>query len=136
MSVTEREELDHCPDCSLPFEIAAVSLRFFRKAAMLSVCPNCGLMRTDGCEARLTIRDRLDALDKKLAIGPSRLLPLGEPLAAKASDGPGTVHLAPAVSASSRNVRMAAGTRSSANAAVQHPPKQAGSQFRSRTAEV
>ena len=134
MSVTEREKLDHCPDdCSLPFEIAAVSLRFFRKPAMLSVCPNCGLMRTDGCETRLTIRDRLDALDKKLAIGASRLLPLGEP---KASDGSRTVHLAPAVSASSRNVRVAAGTRSSANAAVQHPPKQAGSQFRSRPAEV
>jgi hypothetical protein len=80
MLVTEREELDHCPDCSLPLEIAAVSLRFFRKPAMLSVCPNCGLMRTDG-KARLTIRDRLDALDKKLAIEASRLLPLGEPKA-------------------------------------------------------
>jgi hypothetical protein len=133
MSVTEREELDHCPDCRLPFEIAAVSLRFFRKPAMLSVCPNCGLMRTDGCEARLTIRDRLDALDKKLAIGASRLLPLGEP---KASDASGTVHLMPALSPSSRNVRMAAGPRSSAGAAVQDPVKQAGSQSRSRTAEV
>src|ERR1700691_2053214 len=134
MSGTEREKLDHCPDdCSLPFEIAAVSLRFFRKPAMLSVCPNCGLMRTDGCETRLTIRDRIDDLDKKLAIGARRLLPLGEP---KASDCSRTVHLAPAVSASSRNVRVAAGTRSSANAAVQHPPKQAGSQFRSRPAEV
>jgi hypothetical protein len=79
MSVTEREELDHCPDCSVPFEIAAVNLRFFRKPAMLSVCPNCGLMRADGCEGRLTIRDRLDAFDKKLAIGASHVLPLGEP---------------------------------------------------------
>jgi hypothetical protein len=81
MSGTEQDKLDHCPDCGLPLEIAAVSLSFFRKAAMLLVCPNCGLTRTDGCEARIPIRDRLDALDRKFAIAASRLLPLSEPLA-------------------------------------------------------
>jgi hypothetical protein len=78
---TEQDRLDHCANCSLPLEIAAVSLSFFRKAAMLLICPNCGLMRTDGCEARIPIRDRRDALDRKLAIAASRLLPLSKPLA-------------------------------------------------------
>jgi hypothetical protein len=80
---TEQDKLDHCPDCSLPLEIAAVSLSLFRKAAMLFVCPNCGLTRTDGCGARIPIRDRIDALDRKLAIAASRLLPLSKPLAVR-----------------------------------------------------
>jgi hypothetical protein len=80
---TEQDTLDHCPDCSLPLEIAAVSLGFFRKAAMLLVCPNCGLTRTDGCEARIPMHVRLDALDRRLAIAASRLLPLSEPLAVR-----------------------------------------------------
>ena len=123
MSVTEQEELDHCPDCSLPLEIAAVRLSFFRKPAILFVCPRCGLMRTDGYAARISVRDRVTALDRKLAIAASRLLPLSEPYAAKALDGSGTVHFVSAISASSRNVRMAAGTRSSVSIAVQHPIK-------------
>jgi predicted RNA-binding Zn-ribbon protein involved in translation (DUF1610 family) len=40
-------DLDQCPDCRDPLEIAAVRFSFFRRTAMLFVCPNCGLMRAD-----------------------------------------------------------------------------------------
>jgi hypothetical protein len=89
MSVTEREKLDHCPDCSLPFEIAAVSLRFFRKSAMLSVCPNCGQTA-----AKLASQYAIDStpLVRSLRSEQAASCRL-------VTDGSGTVHLAPAVSA-------------------------------------
>jgi hypothetical protein len=46
-SYDERNETDHCPDCGQPLEIAAVKFSLFWQAALLFVCPGCGLARAD-----------------------------------------------------------------------------------------
>lgn len=81
MADTGLNELDHCIDCGLPLEIAAIKLGFFRKAALLFVCPGCGRARTDGSsEARIDIRDRLTTLDCKLSPATSGDLALNDPI--------------------------------------------------------
>jgi hypothetical protein len=75
---TVETELDQCPDCRDPLEIAAVRFSFFRRTAVLFVCPNCGLMRADS-PARDIISDWTAALDRKKSIAARRDLKLGDP---------------------------------------------------------
>ena len=75
---TVETELDQCPDCGDSLEIAAVRVSFFRRTAMLFVCPNCGLMRADS-SARNSISDWIAALDRTKSIAASRDLKLGDP---------------------------------------------------------
>ena|ERR1700682_597830 len=44
----ERNETDHCPDCGQQLEIAAIKFSRFWQAALLFVCPGCGLAKADG----------------------------------------------------------------------------------------
>jgi hypothetical protein len=42
----ETSDQDHCPYCSMRFEIAAVRFKFFGATAVF-VCQNCGLTRAE-----------------------------------------------------------------------------------------
>jgi hypothetical protein len=81
VAVIQNGSLDHCPYCGERFELAAVKLSMFREAAMLFVCPGCGLTHAEGpSEARLRILiaaldQRLSTLARRIALPRNPILP-------------------------------------------------------------
>jgi uncharacterized membrane protein len=47
MSIERDDELDRCPNCKSPYEIAAVKLSIMRETSALFVCTSCRLARAE-----------------------------------------------------------------------------------------
>ena len=82
VTVIQNGSLDHCSDCGERFEIAAVRLSVFRKAAMLFVCPGCGLVRVEDHLTKARMRTYIVQLSQKLSILTRGMTRLSTPMLA------------------------------------------------------